>query len=306
MKNSHKIYSNFSRHQGFTLIELMVSITIGLIILLFITSMFVNSKASYDMNDDSSRLQEDGRYAMGVIGRNIIQAGYGKLRTATTTDFVKSDGSPAQGMKGCNTGFTNPKDISLDFDPACGTSGKPALQIRYRVDDTYNANTGVGADCNGQNAAVNNANGTANTTAIGPGIVTNRFYLATKSGESTTSLYCSGSGDFTNPQPILSNVEDMLITYGADTSGNFTPDQYTKDATVIEALPISPNNNKTNWNQVISVKVCLLVASANKVTTSAQTYTKCDGSSATASDKKLRATFTNVFTVRNNSTPSLK
>ncbi|MFZ6750114.1 PilW family protein [Undibacterium sp. Ren11W] len=304
MNNNYLPHFGFSRHQGFTLIELMVSITIGLIILLFITSLFVNSKASYDIGDDSSRLQEDGRYAMGVIGRNIIQAGYGKLLTATTTDFVKADGSPAQAMKGCNSGFADPKATSLD--PVCGTSGKPAFQIRYRVDDTYNANTGVGADCNGQNAAMKNADGSANTTATDPGIVTNRFYLATKSGESTTSLYCNGSGAFTNPQPILSNVEDMLITYGADTSGNFTPDQYTTDATVIEALPISPNNNKTNWNQIISVKVCLQVVSANKVTTSAQTYTKCDGSSATASDKKLRATFTNVFTIRNNSTPSLK
>jgi type IV pilus assembly protein PilW len=304
MKNNHTPRLGCSRHQGFTLIELMVSITIGLIILLFITSLFVNSKASYDIGDDSSRLQEDGRYAMGVIGRNIIQAGYGKLLTATTTDFVKVDGSPAQAMKGCNSGFADPKSTSLD--PVCGTSGKPSLQIRYRLDDTYNANTGVGADCNGQNAAMKNPDGTANATATDPGIVTNRFYLATKSGESTTSLYCNGSGAFTNPQPILSNVEDMLITYGADTSGNFTPDQYSTNATVIEALPISPNNNKTNWNQIISVKVCLQVVSANKVATSAQTYTKCDGSSATASDKKLRATFTNVFTVRNNATPSLK
>lgn len=303
MKKNHKFRSDFPRQRGFTLIELMVSIAIGIIILLFIISMFVNSKASYDINDDNSRLQEDGRNALGVIGRNIIQAGYGKLLTATTTDFAKLDGSPAQGMKGCNGGFSNPKDTNLD--PVCNASGKPGLQVRYRVDDTYNANSGVGADCNGENAAKYNADGSANVTATDPGIVTNRFYLATKAGELTTSLYCNGSGAFTNPQPILSNVEDMLITYGADTTGDFTPDQYTTNAAVIEALPISPNNNKTNWNQIISVKVCLQVASANNVVASAQTFTKCDGTSATASDKKLRTTFTNVFTVRNNSTPSL-
>ncbi|GAC1609915.1 MAG: hypothetical protein NVS3B3_17470 [Aquirhabdus sp.] len=97
-----------------------------------------------------------------------------------------------------------------------------------------------------------------------------------------------------------------MVTYGADTTGNFTPDQYTTDATVIDALPVSPQNSKESWDQVISVKICLLVASANNVAPSSQTYTKCDGTSQTATDKKLRSTFTNVFTIRNNATPSLK
>ncbi|WP_025916588.1 PilW family protein [Herminiimonas sp. CN] len=284
--------------QGFTLVELMVSVTISLVLVLFVSSLYISSKGSYRINDDSARLQEDGRYAMGLIGRNLMQAGFGNALTRTTTDFVgvDVDGNPLQGLRGCDAGFVSPVAATPDFH--CATAaGKPGLEVSYRVAELYDANTGAGADCNGQSV---------DETPPKPGIVSNRFFLYTKAGDSAPSLYCNGQGVgkvATVSQPVLSNVEDMVLTYGADTKGEFVTDKLNLNADGVNALPTA--NYKTKWNQVTSVQVCLLISSTNNVTPQAQTYVDCNGVSQTATDRKLRMAMTRVFTLRNNAASNL-
>lgn len=286
---------------GFTLVELMISVTISLVLVLFVSSLFISSKGSYRLNDDNARLQEDGRYAMALIGRNLMQAGYGKALTRTITDFVDVDEKPAQGLRGCDKGFVNPAVATADL--TCATAaGKPAFHVSYRADGTYDANTGSGADCNGQNVVDVPSSPPA---AFVKEIVSNRFFLATKAGDSTPSLYCNGSGNDL-AQPILSNVEDMVVIYGVNSEGKFTPNQYL-NAAGVEALPNPADEGRTipKWKQVISVQVCLLLSSANNVTPQAQTYTDCNGVQKTAADRKLHTAMTSVFALRNNATPSL-
>jgi len=271
---------------GLTLIELMISLVIGMVLVLFISTLFVNSKASFRLNDDNARLQEDAGYAMGLIGRNLMQAGFGNVRTSATTDFV------GQALKGCSKGF---KNTGVPLDLACATTGtaNPAFQVSYRVNDLYDANTGAGADCNGQKV---------DSTTSAAGIAINSFFLATKSGDTVPSLYCNGNGN-TVSQPVLRSVEAMVLTYGVDANGDYVPDQYL-GADAVEAL--TPNAiNRKNWDQVVSVQVCLLVASANNVTDGNRGYTDCSGAAQTATDNKLRRAFTKVFALRNNATPSL-
>lgn len=282
---------------GLTLIELMISMVIGLVLVLFVGTLFLTSKASFRLNDDNARLQEDASYALNLIGRNLMQAGYGNVVSSTTTDFTNPDGTAAQGLKGCDNGFKSPIAAPIDFD--CATTGNPSMQISYRVEDAYDADTGAGADCNGQNAS-------KEPGILAKGIVVNRFFLSIKAGDTAPSLYCNGNGGTvagTVSQPVLGGVEGMTVLYGADTNGTFTPDQYL-NAAGVEALPLSATNKK-DWNQVVSVQVCLLVSSANNVTNGNHSYVDCAGAAQTATDNKLRRAFTKVFTLRNNAMPSL-
>ena len=64
------------RQAGLSLIELMVSIVIGLFLLAGTISIFISNKQSYYAQDDSSRVQETGRFAMDMILRDIRMAGY--------------------------------------------------------------------------------------------------------------------------------------------------------------------------------------------------------------------------------------
>jgi type IV pilus assembly protein PilW len=61
---------------GFSIVELMVAITIGLFLLAGAVTIFSNSKRTYTETDDSSRMQESLRFAMDMIAQDIRMAGY--------------------------------------------------------------------------------------------------------------------------------------------------------------------------------------------------------------------------------------
>ncbi len=270
--------------QGFTLVELMISLVIGLLIVLFMSSLYFNSKTSFNINDDNARLLEDGNYALNLMGRNFMQAGYGKVLTGTTIDFI---GKGLTGYDDCTAAPTSTKF-------ACVT-GQPSFTISYQTDDVYNQNTGAGADCSNQDVG-------ATTTTSAP--VANSFFVAAKSGETSASLYCSGNAATSTPQPILNNVDKLVLIYGADIAGNYSAQQFYTTAAGITALPMNALN-KANWDQVVSVTVCLEMHSTNNVVNGLTTYKNCGGTTTTVTDKKMHISMTRIFTLRNRATPSL-
>lgn len=62
--------------KGFSLVELMVALLIGMIILAASVALMVNSKQSYTTQDSLARLQENARFAMQFLMRDIRMAGY--------------------------------------------------------------------------------------------------------------------------------------------------------------------------------------------------------------------------------------
>jgi type IV pilus assembly protein PilW len=62
--------------RGFSLVELMVAITIGAIILAGAVTLFVNNRDTYKTTNELSRLQETARYALGMMVKDIRMAGY--------------------------------------------------------------------------------------------------------------------------------------------------------------------------------------------------------------------------------------
>jgi type IV pilus assembly protein PilW len=133
-------------------------------------------------------------------------------------------------------------------------------------------------------------------------VVENRFYITNTNG--VPELYCIGNGgtaigaNLKNPgQPIAENVEQMRVTYGV-ASG-------TKNATTGIAYPqavdryLSAANVGTNWAKVVSVRICLVVRSANdNVALAPQTYTDCSNTSVLATDRRLRSVFSTTIAIR--------
>ena len=65
------------RHQkGFSLTELMVAMTIGLLILAAVATLFVNSGKTYHNQDRLARVQENGRFAMYYLLRDLRMTSY--------------------------------------------------------------------------------------------------------------------------------------------------------------------------------------------------------------------------------------
>jgi type IV pilus assembly protein PilW len=64
------------RTKGFSIVELMVAILIGLIILAGVIQVVITSKTTFVGQEEMSFIQENARYAMDVIGKDIQSAGY--------------------------------------------------------------------------------------------------------------------------------------------------------------------------------------------------------------------------------------
>lgn len=81
---------------GLTLVEIMVAMTIGLVLMAGIIQVFVASRASYQTNEAVSRVQENGRFAMNVLTREIRMAGYSGCRHLgdITPNVIASGVSP--------------------------------------------------------------------------------------------------------------------------------------------------------------------------------------------------------------------
>ena len=62
--------------KGFSLVELLVAMLIGLIILTAVVQIFVGSNASYRLDEGLARVQEGARFSMDFLAKDIRMAGY--------------------------------------------------------------------------------------------------------------------------------------------------------------------------------------------------------------------------------------
>lgn len=74
INRAHGVGANGEK--GFTLIELMVAMTLGLIVVIGVSSAYLGSKQSYRVNENLSRMQESARYAFDLLAKDIRMSGY--------------------------------------------------------------------------------------------------------------------------------------------------------------------------------------------------------------------------------------
>ncbi len=81
------------RQSGVGLVELMISIAIGLVLVALVTSYYLSSRQSYQTTVVSSELTDAQRYAMQQIGRQLMLAGYSDSWMEQETVFPGSGGN---------------------------------------------------------------------------------------------------------------------------------------------------------------------------------------------------------------------
>jgi type IV pilus assembly protein PilW len=185
--NRHKPRSN----SGFTLIELMVSMTIGLLLTIVVANLFLGSRATYQTTDETSRMQENIRYAYQLLTRTVHIGGY-RSSPNTRLDQIFTVGN--QAVTGTEGGGTVPDSFT----------------IRYQ-----GSGTGAGADgsiVNCQGGQVDAGFIVQSTFSIGPG------------ANLANALLCdNGVGA---PVEVVSDVDNMQILYGEDTNADMVADRY--------------------------------------------------------------------------------
>lgn len=64
------------RQSGMTLVEIMISLLIGAFLLAGVLQIFIHTRQTYRMQENLSRLQENGRFAMEFISKDLRMAGH--------------------------------------------------------------------------------------------------------------------------------------------------------------------------------------------------------------------------------------
>ena len=65
-----------NRGKGYSLVEMMIAMTVGLMIVAALTAVVISSGRSSRANDRTSELQSNGRYALDILKRDMQSAGY--------------------------------------------------------------------------------------------------------------------------------------------------------------------------------------------------------------------------------------
>lgn len=95
------------RMTGFSIIELMVALVLGLLVAIAAATVFVQGKRSYGQNEQLSRTQENGRFAVKLLQRDLSMAGF----------FAQM----SRGAGGAGFNVLG-RDAGLNITPACGNA----------------------------------------------------------------------------------------------------------------------------------------------------------------------------------------
>ena len=137
-----------TRQTGFSLIELMVALVLGLILTSGVISVYITSKNTYNVNTALGAVQEHGRFSLMFMDPQIRMAGYwGCRKTAPIPNYVASDSiydytSAVFGYEATGTGVGGSLDLNANpsyetTPPQNAALWSPALNASGTV--LYNA-----------------------------------------------------------------------------------------------------------------------------------------------------------------------
>jgi type IV pilus assembly protein PilW len=91
-RRSPRVPGRGFRERGLSLIELMVALAIAAVLLLGLSQIFVGSKNVYRLQEGMSRVQENARFVVQYLERNVRMAGY--FGCGNDIDLMNKAGSP--------------------------------------------------------------------------------------------------------------------------------------------------------------------------------------------------------------------
>lgn len=112
---------------GFTLIELMIAMAVGLVLLTAVYSVFILQNKELSKQEQIAVMQDNARIAMDMMTREIMMAGYGPSTLARCVGTTAATNEPCVGITAANA-----SSISFATDlNATGVLGGPNEYITY-------------------------------------------------------------------------------------------------------------------------------------------------------------------------------
>jgi type IV pilus assembly protein PilW len=305
-----------SQH-GMTLVELMISLVIGLTVIAGISSLFLQMQKSHRLQHALSMMTDESSYVQEVLQKEIRRTGGLRSRSDVNgsadriflphTDVLDSDALLASGG---SLDFAASEYIKGDVLAA---TGNDAFILRYQLLDANDLSDS--AQSNGNSPCTQNALlADGDDPAVQEHVVSVFFYLhnnilscnAQRASQQINlglaeicAANCTSTTNFT-PDPdlpavdLINDVEKIAISYGvqiADTST--TPVTYTYYYTDAAHVPNGA------WENVVSIRLSVVVKSADDYLIDPPMSYSLNGINYTATDHRLYKTFTTTIALRN-------
>lgn len=295
------------------MVELMVATTLGLLLVAAIMQTFVSAKRTYEYQQALSRVQENGRFAIQFLSRDLRGADYWGCRGAEVSVSATAGlaASTAQGLDGADaTGpFTPtapaPVPDSLWVRGAQGNA-LPVLNLNdpdltldgsFPLSQVDSGDFKVAGDCDKavvlEVASVATVSGNTQVTAtadINEAFGDDAMLLPYRNNRYRIEPGTGSAGEpalVRNGDELVQGIENLQLLYGEDTSGDRGVDSY---------VPASSVSDMAN---VRSVQVMLVARSLRDgVTDQPQTY-EINGTPINPDDRRLRKVFSTTLTLRN-------
>lgn len=221
------------RQAGLSLIEILVAMALGLVVLAGATNLFLGSSRTFEVNESLSRMQEDARFALNRVERDVRMAGF---RGCTPTDGVVNSlnqtdddylaelygGNPLLGWEAVDTGPGNtivPTNNQITTTAAASTNWSLA------------ANPSGGSGLAVPNSIVDGGIVTGNDILVLNSLQLNSFgaSIQTGGGSSDNNPFRLNNGDVITTGQILFIVEESCSTaelfQQTNNSGSNNPDR---------------------------------------------------------------------------------
>lgn len=277
------VFSNrpsVARQLGFTMVELLVAMTISLAIVIAAIAALTVSRQGFQSVDASSQLRDNARFAADLMQRVVVQAGFKDPAYALTLPSAADNAKDLDGLIAAHvTGFNNasfrPSDLTTATARTAGAVGygSDVLIVRYQTAKKNNAT--AGADQNLSDGSMIDCAGNAIQTI--PIDRNERMVSVFHIGVGTDgepSLMCgySANGGRYDSQPIIQGVENFQVLYGVDgwTSGwvantpltgaqDSVPERYLRADQLVVVGDPSSQATYNNWRRVRSVRIGMVI-----------------------------------------------
>lgn len=286
--------SKAARQRGLSVIELLVSVTIGLVILTAIGTAYINTTNTTRQREDQAQLNDPARNVMRMLKQSLTQAGYVDIfdldalnRAQAASLFVPGNAERTNMFIRVPSATPVPAPISQFF---------PGLTPVFGCDGamTSNPNTIVGSAVAAQacgaasatrhtlqvayQAAPNNAANPANSlvpvdATTGEGLdclqrpppagevmVINRFSAPAPAAGAVSQLICEGSGQ-DESQSIAPGVEELVLRYQMSAPGTAANPVAAGSGQQKYISATEVTASAQGWAGVTAVEICIVSAS---------------------------------------------
>ena len=299
--------------RGFTLVELLVACLISLMVLVILSRTLASGSSSERTNAGASEIATNGRYALEVLRRSLMHAGYRALSWAptsamtTATPTVTNDCSAgfainiAQPVWGSND--SNP--FQATCVPAANYAGGDILVTRQAAGEAAGALDGNSVYLRSAYDRAEVFKGSTPPAAFTAtpredhALQTTVFYVSPYSVSATESprvpglwRVSLGTGPAMTAALVASNVEALQVQYARSTS-----DLHTR---FYNANQISAAVSPSEWDDVSAVRVWILVRASTPEPGYVNNASYVLGDrTITVNDSFRREVFSTVVQVRN-------